>query len=85
MLANYVALEHDEIGVTRAEVELAGKFNISNLLPRIKSITHGERAQRVKLLKMGQHKLLPTSFESQARELKLENLCSPTSKPVYST
>jgi hypothetical protein len=45
LLAYYLALEHNETGVTRAEVELAGKFNICNVLPRIQSLTHGEQAQ----------------------------------------
>jgi hypothetical protein len=47
LLAHYLALELNETGVTRAEVELAGKFNISNVSPRIQSIAHGERAQRI--------------------------------------
>jgi hypothetical protein len=58
MLAYCLALEHNEIGVTRAEAELAGKFNISNVFPRIKPITHGKRAQGVKLLKLGQEERL---------------------------
>jgi hypothetical protein len=58
LLTYHLALKHNDIGVTRAEVELAGKFNISNVIPRIKAIADGERAQRGKLLQKGQQKRL---------------------------
>jgi hypothetical protein len=58
LFAYRVALEHNNIGVTRAEFEIAGKFNISNVFPRIKTNAHGARAQRVNVLKKGQQKRL---------------------------
>jgi hypothetical protein len=67
--------KHHEIEVTSAKVELAGKLKMSNVLPRFKSFTHGERAQIVNLLKMGQQQHL-------VRLIAKVRLANSTSEPL---